>query len=72
MNVRERKDAVLLRQGWTIEQIQRRRVAARWKMLGLCASAAMYPVPVQSVSNAGLMGLCICVAALIIGASHRV
>ena len=71
MNTKQRKDAVLIRQGWTTEQIQRRRVAARWKMLGLFASAALVLAPAEHWSNVGIVGVCWSVAALIIGAPHR-
>lgn len=71
MNTKTRKDAVLIRQGWTIEQIARRRIVTAWKMTGLCASAALVLAPAENWSNVGIVGVCWSVAALIIGAGRR-
>ena len=71
MKLSERKDAVLIRQGWTAEQITRRRIVTAWKMTGLLASVVLAPAPAENWSNVGIVGVCWSVAALIIGAGRR-
>lgn len=67
----ERKNAVLIRQGWTAEQITRRRIVTAWKMTGLVASAALTMAPADSWSNVGIVGVCWSMAALVIGIGNR-
>lgn len=72
MNVKKRKEAVLLRHGWTRDGIRSRRVLAVWKLAGMILGAGLMFVPDRGLQDAGFILMVMFSIAFIIGAGYRV
>ena len=72
MNSKKRKQAVLLRHGWSIDGIRHRQIATRWKLAGILAGVSLMLTPDTGYQDAGLALTVMCAVTVFVGRNRRV